>query len=71
MKTKWTTKCKGKTIKHGQVGARMGKVGSVKQKSYCSRSLGIAKKFTSARKPCSPNYQSRRKWKCKIEDIEK
>lgn len=71
MKTKWTTKCKGKTIKHGAVGYKIGKVGSAKQKSYCSRSLGIAKKFPSARLPCSKNYLSRRKWKCKIEDIEK
>jgi len=71
MKKKWATKVNGKVIKHGQVGARIGKVGSPKQKSYCARSLGIAKKFPSARKKTSPNYQSRRKWKCKLEDIEK
>lgn len=68
---KWKTKVNGKVIEHGQVGARIGKVGSSKQKSYCARSLGIAKKYPSARKKDSPNYQSRRKWKCKIEDIEK
>lgn len=68
---KWETKCKDKVIKHGQVGARIGKVGSDKWKSYCARSLGIAKKFPSAREKCSANYLSRRKWKCKIEDIEK
>ena len=69
MKKKWKTKVKGKVVRHGQVGARIGKVGSNKQKSYCARSLGIAKKFPSARKEDSPNYQSRRKWKCKLEDI--
>lgn len=68
---KWTTKVNGKIIKHGQVGARIGKVGSDKWKSYCARSLGIAKKFPSARKKESPNYQSRRKWKCPIRSIEK
>lgn len=68
---KWKTKVEGKIVKHGQKGARIGKVGSPKQKSYCARSLGIAKKFPSARKKTSPNYQSRRKWKCPIRSIEK
>jgi len=71
IKKKWFTPCKGKTVKHGAVGYTIGKVGTTKQKNYCSRSLGIAKKFPSARKPCSPNYLSRRKWNCKIEEIEK
>lgn len=71
MKKKWKTKVNGKIIEHGQVGARIGKVGSDKWESYCSRSLGIAKKFPSARKVDSANYQSRRKWKCPIRSIEK
>jgi hypothetical protein len=71
MKKKWATKCKDKVIKHGQKGVRIGRVGSAKWKSYCARSLGIAKKYPSARKKCSPNYLSRRKWKCPIAEIEK
>jgi hypothetical protein len=71
MEAKWKTKCNGKIIKHGAKGYTIGKPNSSKQRSYCSRSLGIAKKFPSARKPCSPNYLSRRKWGCKLEDIEK
>jgi hypothetical protein len=68
---KWKTKCNGKVVRHGQVGVRIGKPNSPRMKSYCSRSLGIAKKFPSARLPCSRNYQSRRKWKCKIDGVEK
>lgn len=68
---KWKTKVKGKVVKHGQVGARIGKPNSKKQISYCSRSLGIAKKFPSARKEDSPNYQSRRKWRCPLDNIER
>ena len=71
MKKKWKTKVNGRVIKHGQVGARIGKVGSIKQKSYCARSLGIAKKFSSAREKDSPNYLSRRKWKCPILEVER
>jgi hypothetical protein len=67
---KWSTKCGKKVVKHGQRGARIGKVGSSKQKSYCARSLGIAKKFPSARKPCNPNFLSRRKWKCPLDEVE-
>lgn len=67
---KWETEVEGKIIKHGQKGTRIGKVGSDKWKSYCARSLGIAKKFPNARKKDSPNYQSRRKWRCPIRDIE-
>jgi len=70
MEKKWKTNVNGKIVKHGAKGFRIGKVGSVKQENYCSRSLGIAKKFPNARKKTSPNYQSRRKWKCKIEEIE-
>ena len=68
---KWETKCNGKVVKHGAKGYKIGKVGSAKQKSYCARSLGIANKFPSAREPCSPNYLSRRKWRCKVDKIEK
>lgn len=71
MKKKWATKCKGKVVKHGEKGARVGKPNSPKQKSYCARSLGIAKKFPSARKPCSKNFLSRRKWKCPLDEVEK
>ena len=63
---KWATRVGDKIVYHGAKGYRIGKPGSAKQKSYCSRSLGIAKKFPSAREKDSPNYQSRRKWKCKI-----
>lgn len=68
---KWKTKCKGKVVSHGAKGYNIGQPGTAKQKSYCARSLGIAEKFPSARLPCSPNYLSRRKWRCPIEDIEK
>lgn len=71
MKKKWSTKVNGKVVKHGQVGVRIGKPNSTRQKSYCARSLGISKKFPSAREKTSANFQSRRKWKCKLEDIEK
>lgn len=71
MKKKWKTKVGDNIVEHGAKGYRIGQVGSDKWKSYCSRSLGIAKKFPSARKEDSPNYLSRRKWKCKLEDIEK
>ena len=68
---KWKTTCDRKEVQHGAKGYNIGQVGTDKWKSYCARSLGIAKKFESAREPCSPNYLSRRKWKCKIEEIEK
>ena len=71
IKKKWKTKCNGKIVRHGAKGYRIGKVGSTKQKSYCSRSLGIANKHPSARSHCSPNYLSRRKWRCPIAEVEK
>jgi len=40
MKKKWSIKVDGKIVKHEQVGARIGKPGSPKQKSYCKRNLG-------------------------------
>lgn len=61
---KWSTKCNGKIVKHGQKGARIGKPGSKKQRSYCARAKGIAKKYPNARKPCSPNQLSMKKWRC-------
>ena len=71
MKKKWATKVNGRIVRHGARGYRIGKIGSKKQKSYCSRSLGITKKFPSAREPCSPNYLSRRKWRCPLDKLEK
>lgn len=71
MEKKWKTEVKGKIIEHGQPGVWIGRPGSLKWKAYCARSYGIAKKFPSARKEDSPNYQSRRKWKCPIRSIEK
>lgn len=67
MKKKWKTNCNGKIVRHGQVGARIGKVGSKKQKSYCARSNGIAKKFKQdceGADRCARNCLSRKKWKC-------
>ena len=71
MKKKWKTKVGDKIVLHGAKGYRIGKVGSIKQKSYCARSLGITKKFPSAREKISPNYQSRRKWRCPLSELEK
>jgi len=53
-----------KTVRYGQKGATI-KPGTPKGDSYCARSLGIAKKHPSARKPNSPNALSRKKWKCR------
>lgn len=64
MKKKWKSNCNDKVISHGEVGTRIGQVGTPKWKSYCSRSGGIAKKFPSARESCSPNALSRKKWRC-------
>jgi hypothetical protein len=61
---KWITKVGDKIVRHGAVGYRIGKVGSPKWKSYCSRSGGIAKKYPSAREETSANFQSRKKWRC-------
>ena len=64
MMKKWSTKIGNKIVHHGAKGYRIGKVGSTKWKSYCSRSGGIAKKFPNARKQDSPNTLSRMKWRC-------
>jgi len=61
---KWKTKCNGKVVRHGARGYSIGKVGTPKWKSYCSRSAGIEKMFPSAKEPCSPNKLSRKKWRC-------
>lgn len=66
---KWETVVEGKKIRHGQPGVRIGRKGSDRWESYCARSLGIAKKFPSAREKTSKNYQSRRKWKCPIDQM--
>lgn len=71
MEKKWNTKCGNKVVSHGAKGYRIGKPNSPKQISYCARSLGIAKKFQSAREKDSPNYQSRRKWGYLLDEIEK
>lgn len=63
-KKKWATKVGDKIVYHGGRGYRIGKVGGVKWKSYCARSGGIARKYPSARERDSPNYLSRKKWKC-------
>lgn len=68
---KWSTPCGKKVVKHGAKGYNIRQVGTDKWKSYCARSLGIAKKFPSAREPCSANFLSRRKWKCPIDEVEK
>jgi hypothetical protein len=68
---KWVTKVGDKIVYHGEKGVRIGLPDSPRQKSYCARSLGIAEKFPSARKKDSPNYQSRRKWRCPLADIER
>lgn len=64
MKKKWKTKVGKKIIYHGQKGVRIFP-GTKRGNSYCARSLGIAKKFPKARLIASPNYQSRKKWRCR------
>lgn len=67
MTKKWATRCNKKIIKHGAKGYTIGRKGSKKWRSYCARSLGIAKKFRQnckGKDKCSPNCLSRKKWKC-------
>ena len=71
MKKKWATKCNGKLVRHGARGYHIGQIGTKKWQSYCDRILGIAKEFSSARLPCSPNYLSRRKWRCPLDEVER
>jgi len=71
MAYKWKTKCGIKVVKHGSKGYSIGQTHTAKWKSYCARSLGIAKKFPTARLPCSKNYLSRRKWKCPVDEVER
>lgn len=54
----------GKKVSYGAKGYKI-KPGTKAGDSYCARSLGIAKKDPSARKPNSPNQLSRKKWGCK------
>lgn len=53
----------GKKVSYGQLGATI-KPRTKKGNSYCARSYGILKKFPSARKKSSPNFLSRKKWRC-------
>lgn len=71
MEKKWKTKMNGKIVLHGAKGYNIGQVGTKKWKNYCARSLGITKKFLSAQREESPNYQSRRKWRCPLDKLEK
>lgn len=64
MNKKWSTKVGDTIVRHGQPGVRISP-GTPRGDSYCARSYGIAQKFSSAREVTSPNYQSRKKWKCK------
>jgi hypothetical protein len=61
---KWATKVGNTIVYHGQKGVRIFP-GTKRGDSYCARSLGIANKFPSAREVTSPNYQSRKKWRCR------
>jgi len=55
----------GKRVSYGQKGAKIGKQGSTRQKSYCKRSAGQLKRFPKAAKnPNSPLRLSRKRWKC-------
>lgn len=57
---KGKAKCKvvnGKKISYGQKGAKIGKVGSKRWRSYCSRSAGI-------KNGGAANRLSRKRWKC-------
>jgi hypothetical protein len=54
----------GKKVYYGAKGYRISP-GTKRGDSYCARSLGISRKFPSARKPNSPNQLSRKKWRCK------
>ncbi len=55
----------GKRVSYGQTGAKIGKKGSARQRSYCARSAGQMKRFPkSAKNPNSPLRLSRKRWKC-------
>lgn len=57
---KGKAKCKvvnGKKVSYGQKGVRVGKVGSKRWKSYCSRSAGI-------KNGGAANRLARKRWKC-------
>tara|TARA_S200002703_G_scaffold159860_1_gene175129 strand:- start:1051 stop:1260 length:210 start_codon:yes stop_codon:yes gene_type:complete len=57
---KGKAKCKvvnGKKVSYGQKGVKVGKVGSKRWKSYCSRSAGI-------KNGGAANRLARKRWKC-------
>jgi len=63
---KYQKKVNGKIVKFGAQGHRV-KVGTKAGDSYCSRSLGIAKKFKqdcSGKDKNTPNCLSRQRWGC-------
>jgi hypothetical protein len=67
---KWKTKVNGEIVKQERKEARIGKVGSAKQKSYCARSFGIAKKFQCKEKK-TPKFTKVVKMECPLDELEK
>ena len=61
---KYTARVNGKKVSYGAKGYTIAP-GTKRGDSYCARSYGIAQEHASARKPDSPNYLSRKKWKCR------
>lgn len=51
-----------KTVKYGQVGGKIGPIGSARADAYCARSNKIKGDWRKDRN--SPNSLSRRKWAC-------
>ena len=64
MEKKWATRVGSKMVRHGQKGVRISP-GTERGNRYCARSYGISMKYPSAREVDSPNYQSRKKWRCR------
>lgn len=54
----------GKIVHFGDPDATV-KPGTKKADSYCARSFGLAKKYDILGDKTSPNYWSRKVWKCK------
>ena len=61
----------GKKVSYGQAGRAKGggprvKPGTSKGDSYCARSLGIKRGLSKKKQsdPNTPNYLSRKRWKC-------
>ena len=59
---KFVKRVNGRKVSYGAKGYKISP-GTAKGDSYCSRSLGIEKKY--GKRPGSPNDLSRKKWKCK------